>query len=169
MVLICFHDVILDLTTNVATHKEFKTSHEIVKQHTGFFTCNVLFCFLYLSWCIPMGSSQHNLRRHLTSIGTEAHNCPRSGWKYQCLFYDTLLVCVFLKVVIFLLKVTVWSFNFSQDCIRNTRVLEIIGVDGLFTNFTGSLHNYQEWTPPLPESLVTGLPVRFHSTPVHSQ
>lgn len=29
--------------------------------------------------------------------------------------------------------------------------LNMIGVDGLFTDFTGSLHNFQEWTSPLSE------------------
>ncbi|XP_061364934.1 glycerophosphodiester phosphodiesterase GDPD6-like [Gastrolobium bilobum] len=38
-------------------------------------------------------------------------------------------------------------FNFSQDpYIEYDYWINKIGVDGLFTDFTGSLHNFQEWT-----------------------
>ncbi|CAM8900245.1 unnamed protein product [Rhodiola kirilowii] len=41
-------------------------------------------------------------------------------------------------------------FNFSQDPYKEYDYwLEVIGVDGLFTDFTGSLHNYQERASPL--------------------
>ncbi|KAL2461999.1 Glycerophosphodiester phosphodiesterase GDPD5 [Abeliophyllum distichum] len=41
-------------------------------------------------------------------------------------------------------------FNFSQDPYREFDYwLNEIGVDGLFTDFTGSLHQFQEWTSPL--------------------
>lgn len=40
-------------------------------------------------------------------------------------------------------------FNFSQDPYNEYDYwLNKIGVDGLFTDFTGSLHRYQEWTSP---------------------
>ncbi|KAL0865702.1 hypothetical protein Bca101_044820 [Brassica carinata] len=40
--------------------------------------------------------------------------------------------------------------NFSQDPYKEYEYwINEIGVDGLFTDFTGSLHNYQEWTSPL--------------------
>ncbi|CAN8239751.1 unnamed protein product [Cochlearia groenlandica] len=42
-------------------------------------------------------------------------------------------------------------FNFSQDPYKEYAYwINEIGVDGLFTDFTGSLHNFQEWTSPLP-------------------
>ena len=38
-------------------------------------------------------------------------------------------------------------FNFSQDPYMEYDFwINKIGVDGLFTDFTGSLHRYQEWT-----------------------
>ncbi|XP_057722518.1 glycerophosphodiester phosphodiesterase GDPD6 isoform X1 [Arachis stenosperma] len=38
-------------------------------------------------------------------------------------------------------------FNFSQDPYKEYDYwINKIGVDGLFTDFTGSLHNFQEWT-----------------------
>ncbi|XVF49952.1 hypothetical protein PTKIN_Ptkin04bG0057600 [Pterospermum kingtungense] len=41
-------------------------------------------------------------------------------------------------------------FNFHQDPYQEYDFwLNKIGVDGLFTDFTGSLHNFQEWTSPL--------------------
>ncbi|XVE56804.1 hypothetical protein DITRI_Ditri04bG0040100 [Diplodiscus trichospermus] len=41
-------------------------------------------------------------------------------------------------------------FNFHQDPYQEYDYwLNKIGVDGLFTDFTGSLHNFQEWTSPL--------------------
>ncbi|KMS97803.1 hypothetical protein BVRB_5g123650 [Beta vulgaris subsp. vulgaris] len=41
-------------------------------------------------------------------------------------------------------------FDFHQDpYIEYDYWINKIGVDGLFTDFTGSLHNYQEWTSPL--------------------
>ncbi|PNX88009.1 glycerophosphoryl diester phosphodiesterase-like protein, partial [Trifolium pratense] len=40
-------------------------------------------------------------------------------------------------------------FNFSQDPYNEYDYwINKIGVDGLFTDFTGSLHNFQEWTSP---------------------
>ncbi|KAL7597810.1 glycerophosphodiester phosphodiesterase GDPD6 [Lactuca sativa] len=40
-------------------------------------------------------------------------------------------------------------FNFSEDpYIEYDYWINTIGVDGLFTDFTGSLHRYQEWTCP---------------------
>jgi glycerophosphoryl diester phosphodiesterase len=40
-------------------------------------------------------------------------------------------------------------FNFSQDPYKEYDYwINKIGVDGLFTDFTGSLHNFQEWTSP---------------------
>lgn len=40
-------------------------------------------------------------------------------------------------------------FNFHQDPYGEYEYwLNEIGVDGLFTDFTGSLHRYQEWTTP---------------------
>ncbi|XP_058761399.1 glycerophosphodiester phosphodiesterase GDPD6 [Vicia villosa] len=40
-------------------------------------------------------------------------------------------------------------FNFSQDPYKEYDYwINNIGVDGLFTDFTGSLHNFQEWTAP---------------------
>lgn len=40
-------------------------------------------------------------------------------------------------------------FNFSQDPYNEYDYwLNKVGVDGLFTDFTGSLHHYQEWTNP---------------------
>ncbi|KAF5796898.1 putative glycerophosphodiester phosphodiesterase [Helianthus annuus] len=42
-------------------------------------------------------------------------------------------------------------FNFSQDpYLEYDYWINTIGVDGLFTDFTGSLHRYQEWTSPSP-------------------
>ncbi|GAU36040.1 hypothetical protein TSUD_208100 [Trifolium subterraneum] len=42
-------------------------------------------------------------------------------------------------------------FNFSQDPYKEYDYwINKIGVDGLFTDFTGSLHNFQEWTSPNP-------------------
>uniref|UniRef100_A0A1J3CR58 glycerophosphodiester phosphodiesterase n=1 Tax=Noccaea caerulescens TaxID=107243 RepID=A0A1J3CR58_NOCCA len=42
-------------------------------------------------------------------------------------------------------------FNFSQDPYKEYEYwINEIRVDGLFTDFTGSLHNFQEWTSPLP-------------------
>lgn len=41
-------------------------------------------------------------------------------------------------------------FNFSEDPYKEYDYwINKIGVDGLFTDFTGSLHNFQEWTSPL--------------------
>lgn len=41
-------------------------------------------------------------------------------------------------------------FNFSQDPYKEFDYwINKIGVDGLFTDFTGSLHQFQEWTSPL--------------------
>lgn len=38
-------------------------------------------------------------------------------------------------------------FNFSQDpYVEYDYWINKVGVDGLFTDFTGSLHNFQEWT-----------------------
>ncbi|KAJ1294603.1 hypothetical protein BS78_01G157600 [Paspalum vaginatum] len=43
-------------------------------------------------------------------------------------------------------------FNFYQDPHAEYAYwLNEIGVDGLFTDFTGSLHKYQEWTTPYPK------------------
>ncbi|CAF2061195.1 unnamed protein product [Brassica napus] len=43
--------------------------------------------------------------------------------------------------------------NFSQDPYKEYEYwINEIGVDGLFNDFTGSLHNYQEWTSPLSET-----------------
>lgn len=40
-------------------------------------------------------------------------------------------------------------FNFGQDPYMEFDYwINKVGVDGLFTDFTGSLHNYQEWTSP---------------------
>ncbi|CAA0840644.1 Glycerophosphodiester phosphodiesterase GDPD5 [Striga hermonthica] len=40
-------------------------------------------------------------------------------------------------------------YNFSQDPYKEYDYwINEIGVDGLFTDFTGSLHRYQEWTKP---------------------
>lgn len=40
-------------------------------------------------------------------------------------------------------------FNFSQDPYKEYDYwINKIGIDGLFTDFTGSLHNFQEWTTP---------------------
>lgn len=40
-------------------------------------------------------------------------------------------------------------FNYSQDpYLEYDYWLNEVGVDGLFTDFTGSLHRYQEWTSP---------------------
>lgn len=40
-------------------------------------------------------------------------------------------------------------FNFSQDPYNEYDYwINKIGIDGLFTDFTGSLHQYQEWTSP---------------------
>ncbi|XP_073316832.1 glycerophosphodiester phosphodiesterase GDPD6 [Primulina huaijiensis] len=42
-------------------------------------------------------------------------------------------------------------FNFSEDPYNEYEYwIHRIGVDGLFTDFTGSLHQYQEWTSPFP-------------------
>ncbi|XP_021772827.1 glycerophosphodiester phosphodiesterase GDPD6-like [Chenopodium quinoa] len=44
-------------------------------------------------------------------------------------------------------------FDFHQDpYIEYDFWINKIGVDGLFTDFTGSLHNFQEWTSPLSTS-----------------
>lgn len=41
-------------------------------------------------------------------------------------------------------------FNFSQDPYKEFDYwINEIGVDGLFTDFTGSLHQFQEWTSPI--------------------
>ncbi|GAV64396.1 GDPD domain-containing protein [Cephalotus follicularis] len=41
-------------------------------------------------------------------------------------------------------------YNFNQDPYEEYEYwINKMGVDGLFTDFTGSLHNYQEWTSPL--------------------
>ncbi|KAK3029948.1 hypothetical protein RJ639_038176 [Escallonia herrerae] len=41
-------------------------------------------------------------------------------------------------------------FNFSEDPYNEYDYwINKVGVDGLFTDFTGSLHNFQEWTSPL--------------------
>lgn len=41
-------------------------------------------------------------------------------------------------------------FNFHQDPYEEYDFwINKIGVDGLFTDFTGSLNNYQEWTSSL--------------------
>ena len=41
-------------------------------------------------------------------------------------------------------------FNFHQDPYAEYNYwINTIGVDGLFTDFTGSLHDFQEWTSPL--------------------
>ncbi|KAG6386047.1 hypothetical protein SASPL_154933 [Salvia splendens] len=41
-------------------------------------------------------------------------------------------------------------FNFSQDPYNEYAYwINEVGVDGLFTDFTGSLHHYQQWTSPL--------------------
>ncbi|CAN6932344.1 unnamed protein product [Brassica oleracea] len=43
--------------------------------------------------------------------------------------------------------------NFSQDPDKEYEYwINEIGIDGLSTDFTGSLHNYQEWTSPLSET-----------------
>lgn len=42
-------------------------------------------------------------------------------------------------------------FNFSEDPYNEYKYwMHTIGVDGLFTDFTGSFHQYQEWTSPFP-------------------
>ncbi|GAB4845378.1 Glycerophosphodiester phosphodiesterase gdpd6 [Ancistrocladus abbreviatus] len=42
-------------------------------------------------------------------------------------------------------------FDFHQDPYNEFDFwINKVGVDGLFTDFTGSLHQYQEWTSPLP-------------------
>ncbi|XP_075480498.1 glycerophosphodiester phosphodiesterase GDPD6-like isoform X1 [Primulina tabacum] len=42
-------------------------------------------------------------------------------------------------------------FNFSEDPYNEYKYwMHTIGVDGLFTDFTGSLHQYQEWASPFP-------------------
>ncbi|GAB2223748.1 hypothetical protein Droror1_Dr00004488 [Drosera rotundifolia] len=42
-------------------------------------------------------------------------------------------------------------FDFHQDAYKEYDYwINKMGVDGLFTDFTGSLHQYQEWTSPLP-------------------
>ncbi|XP_042498252.1 glycerophosphodiester phosphodiesterase GDPD6 isoform X2 [Macadamia integrifolia] len=47
-------------------------------------------------------------------------------------------------------------FNFHQDpYVEYDYWLNEIGVDGLFTDFTGSLHNFQEWTSPLSKNETT--------------
>lgn len=44
-------------------------------------------------------------------------------------------------------------FNFSEDPYNEYDYwINEIGVDGLFTDFTGSFHNFQEWTSPLSET-----------------
>lgn len=41
-------------------------------------------------------------------------------------------------------------YNFHQDPYEEYDYwINTVGVDGLFTDFTGSLHNFQEWTSPL--------------------
>lgn len=41
-------------------------------------------------------------------------------------------------------------FDFHQDPFKEYDYwINKIGVDGLFTDFTGSLHSFQEWTSPL--------------------
>lgn len=41
-------------------------------------------------------------------------------------------------------------YNYSQDpYLEYDYWINKVGVDGLFTDFTGSLHRYQEWTSPL--------------------
>ncbi|KAH9603043.1 hypothetical protein KSS87_004374 [Heliosperma pusillum] len=41
-------------------------------------------------------------------------------------------------------------FNYSQDpYMEYDYWINKVGVDGLFTDFTGSLHNFQKWTSPL--------------------
>ena len=41
-------------------------------------------------------------------------------------------------------------FNFNQDPYQEYEFwIHNMGVDGLFTDFTGSLYNYQEWSSPL--------------------
>ncbi|MFS7939661.1 putative glycerophosphodiester phosphodiesterase [Helianthus anomalus] len=46
-------------------------------------------------------------------------------------------------------------FNFSQDpYVEFDYWINTIGVDGLFTDFPGSLHRYQEWTPSPSDKLV---------------
>ncbi|KAJ3696185.1 hypothetical protein LUZ60_001562 [Juncus effusus] len=43
-------------------------------------------------------------------------------------------------------------FDFHQDPYEEFDYwINTIGVDGLFTDFTGSLHLYQEWTSPVEE------------------
>ncbi|KAM0937494.1 putative glycerophosphodiester phosphodiesterase [Dioscorea sansibarensis] len=42
-------------------------------------------------------------------------------------------------------------FDFHEDAYAEFDYwIKTIGVDGLFTDFTGSLHQYQEWTTPVP-------------------
>lgn len=44
-------------------------------------------------------------------------------------------------------------FNFSEDPYNEFDYwINKVGVDGLFTDFTGSLHQYQEWTSPFPSN-----------------
>lgn len=45
----------------------------------------------------------------------------------------------------------IWlHLNFHQDPYAEYDYwINKIGVDGLFTDFTGSLHNFQEWSSPL--------------------
>ncbi|XP_021734001.1 glycerophosphodiester phosphodiesterase GDPD5-like [Chenopodium quinoa] len=46
-------------------------------------------------------------------------------------------------------------FEFHQDFyIEFDFWINKMGVDGLFTDFTGSLHNFQEWTAPLSPGMV---------------
>ncbi|KAJ7557979.1 hypothetical protein O6H91_04G019300 [Diphasiastrum complanatum] len=47
-------------------------------------------------------------------------------------------------------------FDFNQDPYQEYDYwINVIGVDGLFTDFTGSLHNYQEWTSPLDSEIAS--------------
>jgi glycerophosphoryl diester phosphodiesterase len=50
------------------------------------------------------------------------------------------------------LKKIFLHLDFHQDpYLEYVYWLHEIGVDGLFTDFTGSLHRYQEWTTPYPK------------------
>ncbi|KAL0311299.1 UNVERIFIED_CONTAM: Glycerophosphodiester phosphodiesterase GDPD6 [Sesamum angustifolium] len=200
-VLVCFHDVNLDDTTDIANHTEFsdrKRTYEVqganitgyftvdftleelkslrVKQRYSFRTNSTMvkwskgkkFEDIYLlrhSRSTDMKSfreitSDHYLdyiKEYVVGIGPWKDNLVTASNNY--LQTPTDLVArahahnLQVHPYTFRNENQFLHFNFSQDPYNEYDYwINKIGVDGLFTDFTGSLHHYQEWTSPFSSS-----------------
>ncbi|KAK6148623.1 hypothetical protein DH2020_019535 [Rehmannia glutinosa] len=203
-VLICFHDVTLDDTTDIANYKEFsnrKRTYEVQGDNiTGYFIVDFTLeelKSLRVKQRYPFRDQQYNGKFSIITFEefiSIALDAPRvvgiypeiknpSFWEITSDKYldyikeyvvgigpwkDTLVTAAnnYLQAPTDLiarahahnLQVHPYTFrnenqflhfNFSQDPYKEYDYwINKMGVDGLFTDFTGSLHQYQEWTAP---------------------